>query len=83
MPDYITTNIRLPRELMKTLKHKAVEENKSVSQLIREAVLKLIDHKNKKVPPIDKDPLHKIVALAKSGIKDGSVHHDHYLYGKK
>ena len=83
MPDYITTNIRLPRELLKVLKHKAVEENKSVSQLIREAILKLMNHKDEKVLPIEKDPLHKIVAIAKSGIKDGSVHHDHYLYGKK
>ncbi len=83
MPDYITTNIRLPRELLKALKHKAVEENKSVSQLIREAVLRLVAHHDKKTPPVEKDPLHKIVAMAKSGIKDGSEHHDLYLYGKK
>ena len=83
MSDYITTNIRLPREILKALKHKAVEENKNVSQLIREAVFKLVAHKNKKVPPVEKDSLHKIVAIAKSGIKDGSEHHDLYLYGKK
>lgn len=83
MADYITTNIRLPRELLKALKHKAIEENKSVSQLIREAVFKLIAHKDKKVLSVDKDPLHKIVAMAKSGIKDGSKYHDLYLYGKK
>lgn len=83
MTDYVTTNIRLPRELLKALKHKAVEENKSVSQLIREAVLRLVAHQDKKTPPAGKDPLNKIVGMAKSGIKDGSEHHDLYLYGKK
>jgi len=83
MSDYITTNIRLPRKLLKALKHRAVEENKSVSQLIREAVFKLVAHKDKKVLSVERDPLHKIVAMAKSGIKDGSDRHDFYLYGKK
>jgi len=83
MSEYITTNIRLPRELLKALKHKAVEENKSVSQLVREAVFKLVAHKDNKVWPVEKDPLHKIVAIAKSGIKDGSERHDLYLYRKK
>jgi len=83
MSDYITTNVRLPREVLKALKHKAVEENKSMSQLIREAILKMVAHKDKKTSPVEKDPLHKIVAMAKSGIKDGSEHHDLYLYGKK
>jgi len=83
MSDYITTNIRLPREILKALKHKAVEENKSVSQLIRESVLKLVAHKDKRVPPVEKDSLHKIVAMTQSEIKDGSEHHDRYLYGKK
>jgi hypothetical protein len=69
--------------LLKALKHKAVEENKSMSQLIREAILKMVAHKDKKTPPVEKDPLHKIVAMAKSGIKDGSEYHDLYLYGKK
>jgi len=83
MSEYITTNIRLPREILKALKHKAVEENKSVSQLIREAVLKLVAHKDKKILPVEKDPMNKIVAITKSGIKDGSECHDIYLYGKK
>jgi predicted DNA-binding protein len=40
--NFVTTNIRLPKEVLKKLKHKAVEDNKSVSQLIREAVQKFI-----------------------------------------
>ena len=83
MSDYITTNVRLPRELLKALKHKAVEENKSMSQLIREGIYGIVGQKDNKAKPVGKDPLHKIVAMAKSGIKDGSDHHDLYLYGKK
>ena len=34
----IATNIRLPEDLLKTLKYKAIEERKSVNQIIREAI---------------------------------------------
>lgn len=57
MPEYITTNIRLPRELLKALKHKAVEENKSVSQLVREAVFKLVAHKDNKVDLVPREDI--------------------------
>lgn len=30
----VATNIRLPEEMLKTLKHKAVEEKKSLNKLI-------------------------------------------------
>jgi len=29
------------------------------------------------------DPLENIIGIARSGIKDGSVKHDRYLYGKR
>ena len=34
----IATNIRLPEDLLKALKYRAIEEKKSVNQLIREAI---------------------------------------------
>lgn len=37
---FTTTNIRLPVWMLKTLKHEAVERNKSVAQLIRESIEK-------------------------------------------
>lgn len=30
-----------------------------------------------------KDSLENIIGIGKSGIKDGSIKHDHYLYDKK
>lgn len=82
MSTNVATNIRLPEEVLKTLKYRAIEEKKSVNQLIREAVelflVNVIEQKKSA-----KDPLQNIIGIAKSGIKDGSVKHNHYLYNKK
>lgn len=82
MPTITATNIRLPEELLKELKYKAIEEKKSVNRLIREAIemslTNEIEHKKH-----GKDPLEEIIGIAKSGIKDGSAKHDRYLYGKR
>jgi len=82
MPANVATNIRLPEEVLKALKYKAIEENKSVNQLIREAIEIAL---TTPVQPMKlaKDPFERVIGIAKSGIKDGSTKHDHYLYGKK
>jgi hypothetical protein len=83
MSTIVATNLRLPEELLKALKYKAIEEKTSVNQLIREAVeLSLAAAAQPKSR--GKDPFENIIGIAKSGIKDGSTKHDHYLYvGKK
>ena len=78
----IATNIRLPEEILKALKYKAIEEKKSVNQLIREAIEMFL------ISPLQpekqgKDPFENVIGIGKSGIKDGSVKHDRYLYGKR
>ena len=82
MSTNVATNIRLPEEVLKALKYKAIEERKSLNQIIREAIeMSLIAPvQDKKVA---KDPLENIIGIAKSGIKDGSVKHDSYIYGIK
>ncbi len=78
----VATNIRLPEEVLKALKYKAIEERKSVNQLIREAIeesLAISSESERK----GKDSFDTIVGIAKSGIKDASVRHDKYLYAKK
>jgi hypothetical protein len=80
--NFVTTNIRLPEEDLKKLKHKAVEDNKSVAQLIREAIHKLLLNSRKRTDH-KKDSFNNIIGIAKSGPRDGSVRHDFYLYGKK
>ncbi len=78
----VATNIRMPEELLKTLKHKAVEEKKSVNRLICEAIELSLTVIPQSAKPSD-DSFENIIGSAHSGCKDGSVHHDHYLYGKK
>jgi predicted DNA-binding protein len=82
MPGTVATNIRLPEELLKNLKYRAIEEKKSVNQLIREAI-----EMSLAVAPesggLEKDPLEDVIGIARSGIKDASSKHDRYLYGRK
>lgn len=82
MSGTIATNIRLPEDLLKALKYRAIEEKKSVNQIIREAIemtlaapLELEERK--------KDPFEDMIGIARSGIRDASSKHDRYLYGKK
>jgi hypothetical protein len=78
----IATNIRLPEDLLKALKYKAIEEKKSMNQLIREAIeISLAD-----VPRSqgrEKDSFEDVIGIAKSGIKDVSSKQDRYLYGRR
>ena len=82
MSTKIATNIRLPEDLLKTLKYKAIEEKKSVNQLICEAIeisLAAAPQPEER----EKDPFEGVIGIAKSGIKDASSKHDRYLYGRK
>lgn len=78
----VATNIRLPEEVLKALKYRAIEEKKSVNQLIREAIeesLAISVQPEKK----GKDSFDMVIGIAKSGIRDASTRHDKYLYSKK
>jgi metal-responsive CopG/Arc/MetJ family transcriptional regulator len=76
------TNIRLPEDLLKALRHRAIEEKKSMNQLIREAIemsLATVSQFEER----EKDPLEDVIGIAKSGIKDASSKHDRYLYRRR
>ena len=78
----IATNIRLPEDLLKALKYRAIEEKKSVNQIIREA----IETSLAVVPQAEgreKDAFEEVIGIARSGVKDASSRHDRYLYGRK
>jgi hypothetical protein len=78
----VATNIRLSEDLLKTLKHKAVEEKKSLNKLICEAIEASLTTLPVAAQLRD-DPFEAVIGAAKSGCRDGSVNHDHYLYGAK
>ena len=82
MSAFVVTNIRLPEEDLKELKYKAIEERKSVNQLVREAIEMYLSKQNQPELP-EKDEFEKVIGSARSVIKDGSIKHDQYLYGRK
>jgi hypothetical protein len=89
MTEYVTTNIRLPRELYRLVKRRALEEEKSLAEVIRESVVqylvapmtdaeevarRLIDWENDPLSLIGTDPVM-------ADVTDDSTNHDFYLYG--
>ena len=82
--EYVSTNVRLPRELLKNLKLKAVEEEKSMGEVLRDILEKALASQNQKIlskKKEKKNPFTKIIGLGASGVSDGGVNHDYYLYG--
>lgn len=82
MSSTVATNIRISEEVLKSLKYRAIEERKSVNQLIREAIESFIAVDIQPERHV-KDSFENVIGIAKSGIKNGSTKHDYYLYGKK
>ncbi len=92
MTEYVTTNIRLPRAMYERVKELALEENKSLAQVVRESLVEyLIAPKAQPVLVSDEefdDPIYHITELTRPdevnwGARptDTSVRHDFYLYG--
>jgi predicted transcriptional regulator len=91
MTEYVTTNIRLPKDVYRKIKHRALEEEKSLAQIIRESVMQYLaapevtESRSEEAAAADdweNDPLWLIGTDATvADVTDGSVNHDFYLYG--
>jgi len=91
MTEYVTTNIRLTKDLYRQVKRRAVEEDKSLAQVIRESVVEYLTEPKVVGPEMvtatgaddwENDPLWLIGTDATvADVTDGSVNHDLYLYG--
>ena len=91
MIEYVTTNVRLPKELYHEAKRRALEEEKSLAQVIRESVAQYLigsqsaEWKTAMTAVSDEwenDPLWLIGTDATTAdVTDGSVNHDLYLHG--
>jgi hypothetical protein len=91
MIEYVTTNIRLPRELHRELKRRALDEDKSMSQVIRESVAQYlvtttmdaeVESNQKMLEVWQNDSVWSIgTDTVIADVTDGSVNHDDYLYG--
>jgi hypothetical protein len=91
MTEYVTTNIRLPKDLYREIKHRALEEEKSLAQIIRESVMQYLaapevaESRTEEAEAVDdweNDPLWLIgTDPVMADVTDASVNHDLYLYG--
>ena len=79
------TQIYLTEEQREQIQRLAEAQHKTMAQVIREAVeeyvIKQMDTEDfGKISVSSADPLRDIIGLGASGITDGSIHHDHYIY---
>jgi Ribbon-helix-helix protein, copG family len=91
MTEYVTTNIRLPKDVYREIKRRALEEEKSLAQVVRESVALYLSapevttvHSEEPAATDDweSDPLWLIGTDATiADVTDGAVNHDLYLYG--
>lgn len=85
----VRTQIYLDKAQHEALKQKAAQKSTSMAQIIREAVAVYLAQANADDDfdweAYKNDPIWKIreavEELGLSGILDGSINHDHYLYG--
>lgn len=92
MTEYVTTNIRLPKAMHERIKKLALDENKSLAQVVRESLMEYLisprlTQSEAQVGDFD-DPIFHIAELTQpdeviGGDRptDTSVRHDFYLYG--
>jgi hypothetical protein len=92
--EYVTTNVRLPKEMHRALKWRAVEENTSVATLIRESIARyLVEEQTSVVSLKDElvsDPIFQLGSLtAESEVvqgdrpTDGAIQHDRDIYERE
>lgn len=83
--NFSTTNVRIESDVLKELKHKAVEQGRRVAELIREALREYLSKNKEKTVSRKrgKDPIFSIIGMCNTGHKNDSEELDHLLYGKK
>jgi len=79
------TQIYLTEKQREKIQRLAELQHKTMAQVIREAVeeyvIQRMDIENLRKASVNPtDPLWDIIGLGASGITDGSIHHDRYIY---
>ena len=84
MAKTIPMTIELDEAKLKALEDVAKAEGKTISELVEESLDSLLNLPDKEVKSISsKNPLLEIAGIASTGLGDGALHHDEYLYTKK
>lgn len=81
----VRTQVYLPRDIYEQLKQRADEEGITMAHQIREALMQYVVETTEEVESkyviSDDDPIWDLIGIVKnSGITDGSVNHDKYIY---
>lgn len=78
----VRTQVYLPQDIYDQLKSRADEEGVTMATQIREALAEYVVEKPKKKEHIltEDDPIWQLIGIGESGISDGSVNHDKYIY---
>ena len=77
------TQIYLPAELHERVQRYARQRGLSIAAVIRFSLETSLDQPRRlSKRAYERDPLWKIVGMARSGVHNLSTAHDHYLYGK-
>lgn len=76
------TQMYFPEDMLNELKLVATVKKESISEVVREAVAFFLKQKDSQAKNWQSDPLWDMVGTTNSGHHDGSINHDHYLYGK-
>ncbi len=92
MADYVTTNVRLPKAMHERIRRLALEENKSLAQIVRESLVEYLTMSEELRSLVSDaaadDPIFRVgeLTLPEEVIPgdrptDTSARHDLYLYG--
>ena len=77
----VKTQITLTKKQYDQLKSRANELKSSLSKIVEQALDNYFEPEEKSQIFTEEDPLWQIVGTVESEITDGSINHDHYIYG--
>jgi tartrate dehydratase alpha subunit/fumarate hydratase class I-like protein len=80
----VRTQVYLPRDIYEQLKERGEREGLTLAHQIREALVEYVAIADEEDLPIltADDPIWNIVGMVESGVTDGSVNHDKYIYAR-
>jgi predicted DNA-binding protein len=85
MGKYVLTNVRFTKEEHEALKHLALRENRSMANIVREAVSSYITREEGRTlteEELAKDPFFGVVGIGCSETENTLEDHDKALYGE-
>ena len=81
--EMIGTYLRLPKSTLRRMKALAAAHDKSLAQLVRDAIEKTYDIDASLVPTVAADdPFARLIGSVRSGRKDGAAKHDDSIYDR-